>query len=477
MSVEADATATAASAAVVTSASAIDKGLVAVASGAFDAAVAWPPTMDEDYRAFLEKGLVRTYASLESAESDGDARRAKRARRAYDDELRKVQRRVRSWSEALQCAPLIAAIRSVVADLPVPSEPVVEDADEKCVICFEGMPAGVPRVLFGCCGVEVHASCSCTWYMHAERSCVHCRVRLNGSTNVSVDAAYVTAWNASLLRRRLPPTCVILSDESYHRMSACRPSGRAQSAPRVVCDDDGTCRACFDISIEGDAIHGFVKDHLNGRWPEHGAFARVVRHDGVWQDLRFERFVNTYWKSPYVHMTHGCEEVDETYDIPLSEIKTFRIRGEMVVSQIFMACGSWIKDAEGKRGIMVLPKEAFDMEYQGLVDDAVGPKIAVRRRSNGSRVLEYLSLVERLHFPAWTEPSPETRGLTATKTLVEREEYTVRSPRGDVIGRGVYLGVSRSVGYEGRPSHDVIHLLIGGRYTAVQSTNVARMDR
>jgi hypothetical protein len=445
----------------------------------FDEGVAWPSTIDADYRAFLERGLLRSFSTLESAESEGDARRVKRARRAYGEELRRVQRRVSGWSEALQCAPLIAAIRAVAAELPAAVEKEEEEpqCDEKCVICLEGLVVGCARVLLGCCGVEVHASCACTWYKSSERTCVHCRAKLNGSTNVSIDATYVAAWNAALVRRRLPPSCVPLDGEAYHRRSPCRPSGRSQGPPRVVCDDDGVCRSCADISIDGDAIHRFVEAQLQGRWPEHGAFARVVRMDGVWQDLRFERFVNAYWAAPYVHMTHGCEEVDETYDIPLAEIKSFRVRKALAVSQIYMACGSWIKDAEGKRGIAVLPRESYEMTYEGLVDDPVGPKIALRRRSSGSRVQEYLSLVDRLHFPTWVEPSAETRNLTITKTLVEREEYTIRSSRGEVTGRGVFLGVSRSGTYMGAPTQDLLHFIVAGRYTPLRLSDVGRLER
>jgi hypothetical protein len=442
--------------------------------------VRWPPSMDPDYRGYLERGLERAIGSLEAAEASGDARRGKRARRAYDEELRRVRRKVANWEDSLQCAPLVEAVKSLAAKMAQVESEIAEPAADapKCVVCHSGVDRSSPDViLMGCCGVEIHAACACEWYRRAERFCVHCRVKLSGATNVSIDAAYVAAWNASLGRQRLPPTCVVLSDESYHRTTACKASTRRQGAPQILCEDDGFCRSCADVSVEGDPIHGFVETHMQGRWPEHGAFVRVVRNDGVWQDLRFERFVNAYWSSPYLHMTHGSDEVDETYDVPLVEVKSLRIRKVLDISDIYMAAGCWIRGAEGKRGVAVLPRSAYDFDYEGLVDDAVGPKISMRRCSTGTRELVYLALIDQLAFPNWTEPSPQTRSLAAPKDLAVRGEYTIRSSRSEIIGRGVFLGASRGCALGPRPPVDLLHFIVADRYVRLSASDISRLER
>jgi len=85
---------------------------------------------------------------------------------------------------------------------------------------------------------------------------------------------------------------------------------------------DGTHYSLDALSFENDAIHGFVRKFLGGRWPKPGhTVLRVAATSGERQALRFRRFQNRFWAEPVVELDYDMAELDdESVVLPLGSI-------------------------------------------------------------------------------------------------------------------------------------------------------------
>ena len=256
------------------------------------------------------------------------------------DERRDVMRAVADGNLALH-AKLDRVLAALSPPLPAASSPAVQPPAPRdaaavgerppparsaapaataftCAICQDAVLAADGGFELRCCRQWLHEDCLIPYSM-SDAACPFCRRPWEGLLKRQIAELCHDTWRRTVQQRCTGEPIHLDPQGAFHARLCCGRQADLDDGHLVL---DGTHYSLDALSFENDAIHGFVRKFLGGRWPKPGhTVLRVAAASGERQALRFRRFQNRFWAEPVVELDYDMAELDdESVVLPLGSI-------------------------------------------------------------------------------------------------------------------------------------------------------------